>query len=218
HDFYPDAEFLNSGAWPQWRPLRPLRKDANTQWTVPESADPSPDVLPEGPTPTTPKEVNTVPTGSHTDPTTHHGWGWLDTTDPIPLTDRREPNRDNHLDATPAESPATSKPAEAGTGGGWAQRLPTPAWIALAVSLLVSGTVIGVGALTLRGQTTAPSQLPTGTAAPPPSTASSAEPSTTRVHPEACAGVTGDIVTDSPGDPSRVTGVIAACEHAYYSA
>lgn len=157
-----------------------------------------------------------MPTGSHTDSTAHHGWGWLDNTDPIPLTDRREPGRDSHLDATPAESPATTEPAEAGTGGGWAQRLPTPAWIALVVSLLVSVAVIGVGVLTLRGQTTAPPQLPTVTAAPPPS--SSVPPSTTRVRPEACAGLTGDIVTDSAGDPSSVTGVIAAFEHAYYTA
>lgn len=155
-----------------------------------------------------------MPTDSHTDPDTHHGWGWLDATDPIPLTDRRKPHLDNHIDGTPEEPLEAMEPA--GAGGGWARRLPTQAWVGLAVSLLVSSTVIGLGVFTLRGQTTIAPQLPTVTAAPPP-TLTSVQPSTARLRPEACAGLTGDIVTDSAGDPGTVTGVIAAFEHAYYT-
>ncbi|MGI5219473.1 hypothetical protein [Nocardia sp. CA-290969] len=157
-----------------------------------------------------------MPTGSHTEPGTDHGWGWLDTTDPIPLAHRHEANPDNPLDTATAEPPSPASPPGPETVAGLAHRIPAWARMALAASLIGSVILIGGGVLTLRGGTTATPELPTVSAAPPP-TLTSATPSTAPAHPEACRGLTGDLVTDSDGDAATVTGVIAAFEHAYYT-
>ncbi|MFD4407559.1 hypothetical protein ACFWPH_32820 [Nocardia sp. NPDC058499] len=155
-----------------------------------------------------------MPTGNHTDPGTDHGWGWLDATNPIPLSNRREPQPDNSSDVSPAEPAGPTRlPAPEMVGG--SARMPTRAWVALAVSLAVSATLICAGILTLRSGTTAAPEMPSATAAPPPSLTSAAS-STSAVGSAACSGLSGDIITDTAGDPATVTGVIAAFEHAYY--
>ncbi|MEU1950810.1 hypothetical protein [Nocardia rhamnosiphila] len=157
-----------------------------------------------------------MPTSNQSEPGTDHGWGWLDTTDPIPLTHRHEATPGNALDTATAQPPNPASPPAPETAAGWAHRMPVRAWIALAVSLIGSVMVIAGGVFTLRGGATGAPELPTATAAPPP-TLTSATPSTDPTGPEECRGLTGDLVTDSAGDPATVTGVIAAFEHAYYT-
>lgn len=158
-----------------------------------------------------------MPTGSHTDPGTDHGWGWLDATDPVPLTDRHAANPDNAVGTVSFDAPEAASSPGPEAAGGRAPRLPTRAWIALATGLIVSVAVIVGGVLTLRSGTTAAPTLPTVTTAPPP-TPASGTPSTPSAGPAACRGLTGEVVTDRAGDPATVTGVIAAFEHAYYTA
>ncbi|WP_249643859.1 hypothetical protein [Nocardia sputi] len=156
-----------------------------------------------------------MPTNSHTEPCTDHGWDWLDTTDPIPLTRRHEENPDNALDTAVAEPHIPVSPPEPETVAGSGHGMPVRARIALAASLIGSAILIGGGVLTLHGGTTTP-ELPIMTAAAPP-TLTSATPSTAFARSEACRGLTGDLVTDNDGDAATVTGVIAAFEHAYYT-
>ncbi|MEV0109222.1 hypothetical protein AB0H42_23170 [Nocardia sp. NPDC050799] len=160
-----------------------------------------------------------MPTGSHTEPGTDYGWGWLDTTDPIPLTHRHEANPDNAFDTATAEPPSLTTPPEPEpeTVARWAHRMPVRARIALTASLIVSVILIGGGVFTLHGGTTTAPELPSVTAAPP-LTLTSETPSTAPASPEACRGLTGDLVTDRDGDAATVTGVIAAFEYAYYTA
>ncbi|GEM31469.1 hypothetical protein NN3_24760 [Nocardia neocaledoniensis NBRC 108232] len=88
-------------------------------------------------------------------------------------------------------------------GTGLADRLPRSAWAALAATVAVLAGVL---------------LLPTGTSgdigAQVPSTA--APPSSTTPVQGPCTGLTGEVVTESAGDPATLAGVIASFEAAYY--
>ncbi|MEV0033361.1 hypothetical protein [Nocardia sp. NPDC050793] len=84
-----------------------------------------------------------------------------------------------------------------------ADRLPRGAWAALAATVAVLAGVLLVSP-EKTGDTG--KQVP-ATAAPPSSTTPAQGP---------CTGLTGEVVTDSAGDPATLAGVIASFEAAYY--
>ncbi|MBF6176057.1 hypothetical protein [Nocardia blacklockiae] len=132
---------------------------------------------------------------------TDHGWGWL--ADTLASHPPCAPERRGTEWAWLATAPprAGSEPRH---------RLGLPrrtrfvvAVIAAAAATLIFATVL---TSTEAGQRRAD---PVQTAMPPTSTAASA-------GADACAGLSGPVVTDGAGDTSTVAGTIAGFEHAYY--
>jgi hypothetical protein len=80
-------------------------------------------------------------------------------------------------------------------------------WIVVGAAVTVAAVAVLIGAMTVAdpgGHT----PVPTRTAAPPSSK--------TAADGGACAGLSGDTVTDRDGDPRTVAGVVASFENAYY--
>ncbi|PKV80495.1 hypothetical protein [Nocardia fluminea] len=101
---------------------------------------------------------------------------------------------------TPDAADAAQAPR---SGTGLADRLPRGAWAALAATVAVLAGVLLVS----------PEET-SDTGAQRPSTA--APPSSTTPAQGPCTGLTGEVVTESAGDPNTLAGVIASFEAAYY--
>ncbi|WP_327119025.1 hypothetical protein OHB12_12200 [Nocardia sp. NBC_01730] len=86
-------------------------------------------------------------------------------------------------------------------------RVPRRVWVGLAAGLGVAAVVIGAGISSVTDRPDTATPIPTLTASPQTITPSSGG---------ACAGLSGQTVTDTAGDTHSLVGVIAAFEHAYY--
>ncbi|GAD87082.1 MULTISPECIES: hypothetical protein [Nocardia] len=106
----------------------------------------------------------------------------------------------NRIRKTPGTADAARVPR---WGTGLADRLPRGAWAALAATVAVLAGVLLV-----------PTEETGDTGAQVPSTAAPPSSSTTVSGP--CTGLTGEVVTESAGDPATLAGVIASFEAAYY--
>jgi len=149
---------------------------------------------------------NTFSTPSDTD----HGWGWITTTDPIPL----------HADTSDQSA------VETGSEWGWIdhsvphESRPTTPVLRRRLGKQVRVWVIATVVMTIAGVATA-AMLTThhshhsAAAAPARGTAnSSAAPPV----PAACTGLSGATVTDRAGPIDTVPGLIATFENDYYTA
>ncbi|RBO79818.1 hypothetical protein [Nocardia puris] len=106
----------------------------------------------------------------------------------------------DRLHQTPSATDTAPDPL---SGTRLADRLPRGAWAALAATIALLAGVL----LLPTGKTgDSGGQVP-ATAAPPTSTTPAHGP---------CTGLTGEVVTDSAGDPATLAGVIASFEAAYY--
>ncbi|WP_216918059.1 hypothetical protein [Nocardia noduli] len=83
----------------------------------------------------------------------------------------------------------------------------TRAWMGLIAALAVALVMVGFGIRSVTEPPDPATAIPMITAAPPVTTAAPTG---------ACAGLSGATVTDGPGEPHTVTGVIAAFDYAYY--
>ncbi|WP_338767878.1 hypothetical protein V7968_02480 [Nocardia vulneris] len=152
-----------------------------------------------------------------TPPDDEDSWKWLDPPHPAPqlhvvpghqsgpgLDERDEPSsrEDRWLLALPDPSDATDTVASPAWWGRWRHRLPGWAWAALGTTIAILGGVLAITATDTGGQV--------HTTAPP------ASPTTTTTTQGPCTGLSGTVVTDGPGDPATVAGIIAAFETAYY--
>ncbi|WP_068056396.1 hypothetical protein [Nocardia xishanensis] len=159
-------------------------------------------------------------TGTHRpepDTRPEHGAGWLQPGEPVALqavspdTDT-DPNIDGGAGAAQGEwqwiqhRPAPP-PVTAGMPRG--RRLPWRAWVGLAAALGVAVALVIAGIVSIAEGDSTPAVIPTLTAPLPRTTVTPAAAG-------ACTGLSGQAVTDGPGDTLSLTGVIAAFEHAYY--
>ncbi|MET8778993.1 hypothetical protein ABZV58_28655 [Nocardia sp. NPDC004654] len=146
-----------------------------------------------------------------TDISPQHGLGWIERTEPAVL--QAVPTDDSTEDADGGGSewrwvahPPTAAPAApSGVRTTW---MPRRVWLILLTALSVAAVLVVAGIVSIADRDYTPAMIPTLTASPPTTTTSAAA--------GACAGLSGQTVTDGQGDTHSQAGVIAAFEHAYY--
>ncbi|WP_435592128.1 hypothetical protein [Nocardia sp. bgisy118] len=143
-----------------------------------------------------------------------HGSGWIERTEPavlqaVPTDDSTEHPAGGASEWRWVAHPPTAAPAaRTGVRSTWLPRLPRRVWLILLTALGVAAVLVVAGIVSIADRDYTPAVIPTLTASPPTTTTSAAA--------GACAGLSGQIVTDGPGDIHSPAGVIAAFEHAYY--
>ncbi|WP_280368789.1 hypothetical protein [Nocardia abscessus] len=139
-----------------------------------------------------------------------HGAGWLEKSTPAALQavapDTGTADGDDHawrwLDR-PAEEPPQPRNRRTARPTARLGRIGIALGTALVAVVVLVAVVIRWG-----------SHKPDTSGVAP--TALAGPPTTTAVLAAACTGLSGDVVTDTAGDPRTMAGVIAAFEHAYY--
>ncbi|WP_067837256.1 hypothetical protein [Nocardia lijiangensis] len=145
------------------------------------------------------------------DPHPEQGWGWLETAEPAVLQAFPTNNAERHAHGSTNEWQWIAHPPAAIDTAATPPRrarLPRRAWIAVVAALGVAGVLVVAGIVSIADRDYTAAVIPTVTASPPAATSTSAV--------GACAGLSGQTVTDGAGDTGSAAGVIAAFEHAYY--
>jgi hypothetical protein len=144
---------------------------------------------------------------THTEPNTseEHGRGWLHPPEPVALQPITPVSDDLHPDDGSEWQWINQQPPPTIVTG--RTRVPRRVWIGLGIGLCAGATLVGVGINSVTDHAVPATAIPTLTAGPP---------TTTTPTSTACAGLSGQTVTDAAGDNRSLTGVIAAFEHAYY--
>ncbi|WP_327116470.1 hypothetical protein OHB12_04685 [Nocardia sp. NBC_01730] len=149
---------------------------------------------------------------NHTEPdiSEEQGRGWLQSPKPValqpvtPQGDATSPSGDSEWQWINQQPPPPPPPL---TIHAARRRIPRRVWIGLGTTLSVAAVLVGTAINSITNQPETITAIPTLTAGPPTTTA----PAST-----ACAGLSGQAVTDTAGGNDSLTGVIAAFEHAYY--
>lgn len=150
---------------------------------------------------------------TETPETDSYGWQWLDTTQPggsvhpIPIS-RADYN--SHLDGNEWDWLSLAQPPRPQEDSPLATRHGRSVWLGLGAALAVAALITGAGILTVTHSRDVP------VAAGIATTAAESPATTTAAGSAACAGLAGEVITDSDAAPGTAAGVIAAFESAYY--
>ncbi|MGQ4618976.1 hypothetical protein [Nocardia sp. R7R-8] len=143
---------------------------------------------------------------TRTDINPAHGHGWLHPAEPTALPPTTstidDPNRCGEQWRWLSQPPSPQAPPESRH-----TRASRRVGVWLAGGVAAAAVLGGAGVSWVAAPPDSATAIPTSTAA---------SPETTSPSSGACAGLSGQTVTDAAGDTHSVAGVIAAFEHAYY--